>query len=136
MIETHENAGDLRPHQYPRVGPICGARTGLAIPKKTVTPWPPQRVESASLERQSSCRCPASCSSPRRRQRGERDVGLHLQASSYVAAGRRNLVARLEARRAILRARTAELHDRTVRHGEVGDPNVVVAIHGRSPRPR
>jgi hypothetical protein len=30
-------------------GPICGARTGLATPKKTTTPWPPQRVESASL---------------------------------------------------------------------------------------
>jgi len=32
-----------------RAGPIWGVRTGFAIPKKTVTPCPPQRVESASL---------------------------------------------------------------------------------------
>src|SRR5215472_8917283 len=36
-------------HSYPRAGPICGARTGLAMPKKITTPWPPQRVDSASL---------------------------------------------------------------------------------------
>ena len=30
-------------------GPIWGARTGLAMPKKITTPWPPQRVDSASL---------------------------------------------------------------------------------------
>src|SRR5215831_366084 len=30
-------------------GPICGDRTGLAMPKKITTPCPPQRVESASL---------------------------------------------------------------------------------------
>ena len=29
-------------------GPICGERTGLAMPKKTTTPCPPHRVESAS----------------------------------------------------------------------------------------
>src|SRR5262247_3035685 len=34
-----------------RAGPICGARTGLAMPKKITTPWPPQRVDSASLTR-------------------------------------------------------------------------------------
>ena len=33
---------------YLRAGPICGARTGFAIPKKMVTPWPPQRVEMTS----------------------------------------------------------------------------------------
>ncbi len=27
-----------------RAGPIYRARTGLAIPKKIVTPWPPQRM--------------------------------------------------------------------------------------------
>src|SRR5215831_7216965 len=32
-----------------RAGPISGPRTGLAMPKKTVTPWPPQRVDKASL---------------------------------------------------------------------------------------
>ena len=32
-----------------RAGPNCGARTGFAMPKKITTPWPPQRVESASL---------------------------------------------------------------------------------------
>ena len=36
------SSGQLR-----RSGPICGARTGLATPKKITTPWPPQRVESA-----------------------------------------------------------------------------------------
>src|SRR5215469_14990573 len=25
-----------------RAGPICGARTGFAMPKKITTPWPPQ----------------------------------------------------------------------------------------------
>jgi hypothetical protein len=32
-----------------RAGPICGARTGLAMPKKLPRPWPPHRVESTSL---------------------------------------------------------------------------------------
>jgi hypothetical protein len=32
-----------------RVGPICGARTSLAMPKKITAPWPPHRVESVSL---------------------------------------------------------------------------------------
>src|SRR5499433_541015 len=36
------------PHYGCLAGPICGARTGFAIPKNTTTPWPPQRVESAS----------------------------------------------------------------------------------------
>jgi len=39
--------GDLT--QYARAGPICGARTGLAMPKKITTPCPPQRVDSASV---------------------------------------------------------------------------------------
>ena len=36
-------------HYSWRAGPICGARTGFAMPKKTVTPWPPHRVDNASL---------------------------------------------------------------------------------------
>jgi len=32
-----------------RAGPIWGACTGLAMPKKITTPWPPHRVESASF---------------------------------------------------------------------------------------
>src|SRR5262249_15188261 len=35
-------------HCNARAGPICGERTGFAIPKKITTPCPPHRVESAS----------------------------------------------------------------------------------------
>jgi hypothetical protein len=35
-------------HYSGLAGPIWGARTGLAMPKKITTPCPPQRVESAS----------------------------------------------------------------------------------------
>src|ERR1051326_120272 len=47
---THEmpRASDESTHYGCLAGPICGARTGFAIPKKTTTPWPPQRVDSAS----------------------------------------------------------------------------------------
>src|SRR5215469_14419209 len=40
-------------------GPICGARTGLAMPKKTTTPCPPQRVEidSGGTPKQVSMSC-------------------------------------------------------------------------------
>jgi len=31
-----------------RGGPISGVRTGLAMPKKTTTPWPPPSFDSAS----------------------------------------------------------------------------------------
>ena len=31
-----------------RAGPICGGRTGVAMPKKIVTPSPPQRVDNTS----------------------------------------------------------------------------------------
>jgi hypothetical protein len=34
--------------QYGFATPICGARTGFAMPKKITTPCPPQRVDSAS----------------------------------------------------------------------------------------
>jgi hypothetical protein len=59
---------------------------------------------------------------------------LQLQASPYVAAGRGYLVTGLHAGRTVLRARSAQLHDWTAWHCEVGNPNVVVAIHDRSPR--
>ena len=63
------------------------------------------------------------------------DIDLHLQAAAHVAAGRRNLVAGLHAGRTVLGADAAQLHDRTARHGEVGNPDVVVAVHGHGPRP-
>jgi hypothetical protein len=47
-----------------RAGPICGARTGLAMPKKTTTPCPPQRALRGAPR--SSFRYPPSCSSPTR----------------------------------------------------------------------
>ena len=43
-------------------GPICGERTGFAIPKEIVTPCLPHRVESASREHQSSYLYSANCS--------------------------------------------------------------------------
>ena len=55
------------------------------------------------------------------------------EASPYVAAGRGYLVTGLHAGRAVLRAHAAQLHDWTARHCEVGNPNVVVAVHRRSP---
>ena len=62
------------------------------------------------------------------------DIGLHLQAAAHVPAGRRDLVTRLHARRTVFGLHAAQLHDRAVGHGEVGDPDIVVAIHGHGPR--
>ena len=64
------------------------------------------------------------------------DINLHLQATTDVAAGRRNLVARLHAGRTVFGPDAAQLRDRTARRSEVGDPDIVIAIHGRSPWPR
>jgi hypothetical protein len=44
-----------------RAGPICGARTGFAMPKKATTPCPPQRVTGIREPRRSSCRYPPGC---------------------------------------------------------------------------
>jgi hypothetical protein len=58
---------------------------------------------------------------------------LQLQAPTDISSGRRNLIASLHAGRTVLRAHAAQLHDWTARHCEVGNPNVVVAVHDRSP---
>ena len=36
LMPVAQVSGDV--NQYARAGPICGARTGLAIPKKITTP--------------------------------------------------------------------------------------------------
>src|SRR5215471_21102537 len=41
----------------------------------------------------------------------DREIGLHLEPAAHVAAGWRDLVAGLEARRAVLRAHAAEVRD-------------------------
>src|SRR5262245_62826032 len=66
----------------------------------------------------------------------DREIGLHLEPAAYVPAGWRDLVAGLEARRAVLGAHAAELRDRAVGHREVGNPDVVVTIDDHSPGPR
>src|SRR4051812_6391281 len=66
-------------------------------------------------------------------RRPDREIGLHLEAPAHVAAGRRDLVAGLHAGRAVLGTHAAQLRDRAVRAGEVGDPDVVVAVDGRRP---
>ena len=58
---------------------------------------------------------------------------LQLQAPTDISSGRRNLIASLHTGRAVLGASTAQLHDWTARHRKVGNPNVVVAVHHRSP---
>src|SRR5262245_13132881 len=63
-------------------------------------------------------------------------IGLHLQATANIAAWRADLVAGLEAGRAVLGTRAAELRDWIVRSGEVGDPDIVVAVDGRRPGSR
>jgi hypothetical protein len=55
------------------------------------------------------------------------------QASTHVPAGRRHLIACLHAGRTGLGAHSAQMCDPTRRTGEVGDPDVVVAIHGNGP---
>src|SRR5262245_17997337 len=64
------------------------------------------------------------------------EVRLHLQAATDIAAEWRNLVAGLHAGRAVLGADATELHDWTVRHREVGDPDIVVAVNDYGPWPR
>src|SRR5271170_8452672 len=64
------------------------------------------------------------------------NIGQHLQTPSHVAVWGRYLPAGMYAGRAVLRAHAAQLHNRTTRPGEIGDPDVVVAIHGNGPRAR
>src|SRR5262249_39993797 len=54
---------------------------------------------------------------------------------AHVSTGRRDLVASFEAGRTVLDADAAELHDWTVRHCKVGDPDIVVAVHDHGPWP-
>ena len=85
------------------------------MPKKIVTPWPPQRVESASGDAEATVDVLPVVHHPDVARRADREIGLHLQAAAHVAAGRRDLVAGLDAGRAVLGADAAELHDRTAR---------------------
>ena len=69
------------------------------MPKKIVTPWPPQRVESASFGiAEAAVEVLPVVHRPDVARRADRDVGLHLQAAADVAAGRRDRVAGLESR--------------------------------------
>src|SRR5262245_47905206 len=68
-------------------------------------------------------------------RRCDSKVRLHLEAATNVAVGWGDLVSCLHAGRAVLRACAAELRDRTVRHREIGDPDVVVTIHDHRPGP-
>src|SRR5262249_42277352 len=57
----------------------------------------------------------------------------HLQTASDITARRRDLIARLETRRAVLGAGAAKLDYWAIRCGEVGNPDVIVAVNRRSP---
>src|SRR5262245_57829762 len=52
--------------------------------------------------------------------RSDREIGLHLEAAAHVPAGRRDLVAGLEAGRAVLGAHAAEVRDRRSEERRVG----------------
>src|SRR5271165_2225139 len=67
-------------------------------------------------------------------RRVDAEVGLHLQAATYVAAGRRNLFSRMHTRRAVLGPYSAQLRNGAARISEVRNPNVVVAVHHHRPR--
>src|SRR5215472_12542186 len=67
--------------------------------------------------------------------RSDREIGLHLEPAAHVPAGRRDLVAGLEAGRTVLGAHAAELRDRALGHREIGNPDVVVTIDDHSPGP-
>jgi hypothetical protein len=66
-------------HYGALAGPICGARTGFAVPKKITTPCPPHRVESASsgTSRQLSISCQL-IPDPNVPCRADGYIGLHL----------------------------------------------------------
>src|SRR5262249_37618248 len=66
--------------------------------------------------------------------RSDREIGLHLEPAAHVPAGRRDLIAGLEAGRAVFGTHAAQLRNRTVRPCEVRDPDVVVSVDGRRPR--
>jgi hypothetical protein len=57
-----------------------------------------------------------------------REIRLHLQASANVASGRRNLVTRLHAGRAVFGAHATKLHYGTIRGGKVGNPDVAASV--------
>ena len=62
------------------------------------------------------------------------DIHLHLQSAAHISARRRNLVAHLHARGIGLRPATRQLNDAACGIVEIGNPNMVVAVHGRRPR--
>src|SRR5208282_5059712 len=110
-------------------GPICGERTGLAMPKNT-TPWPPPRIDSASSTLSSAAGWYCQLLLVTQTSRADADVDLHLLAAADIAAGRRDGVAGLETGRAGLGAEAAQLHDPRRRVGQVGNPDVVIVVDG------
>src|SRR5262249_37808378 len=66
-------------------------------------------------------------------RRRDSEVHLHLQAAAHVAARGGDLVAGLEAGRAVLRACATEVRYRAVGHREIGNPDVVVTIGDHRP---
>jgi hypothetical protein len=96
---------------------------------------------TATAGRERFIRCPEATinvlpvvDDPNVTRQSDREIGLHLQAAADITAGRRDLVASLEAGRAVLGADTAKLDDWALRTSEIGDPHIVVAVDRRSKR--
>src|SRR5208337_3459315 len=68
--------------------------------------------------------------------RTEPDVDQHLHAAADIAAGRRDGVAGLHVGRAVFGAKATQLDDSRRGAGQVGNPDVVVAVDGDGPRSR
>ena len=95
-----------------------------------------QRQEFAALREpgRGRPRSFASYCSPKRFLPGQCQFNLCLHSTTHVAAGRRDGVAHLHAGRVGLGPTTGQLHDAARRIGEVGDPDVIVAVHSSCPR--
>jgi hypothetical protein len=92
--------------------------------------------EADPVAYRNNCRCPASCSSPTRsprdRRRGRSASGDRRRRSRRGAKSLR----RLHARRAVLGPASPKMCDLTGRSSEVGDPDIVVAVHHHGPAAR
>ena len=117
-----------------RAGPICGARTGLHAVEDH------DALAAAAGRKRFARRADAAVDilpvvhHPDIASRIDIQVGLHLQASSDIAARRRNLVARMHPGRTMLGANAAQLDDGAAWRREIGDPDVIVAVHCHGPR--
>src|SRR5215831_10745540 len=65
----------------------------------------------------------------------EGEMARSVCICTHIAAGRRDLVAGLEAGWAVLRAYATEVRNGAVGHCEIGNPDVVVAIDDHCPGP-